>query len=188
MQEIEILARCSRPKEELLAALAQFQNKGIKRVVDVYYFHPADGRLQPDKNGRLTACLRLREKDEKVLLTYKNDHFDGDVWKYSDEHETVIADINVMRKILEHLGFKELVVIDNTRHFFETDTFEIVLEDVVGLGEFIEVEWISTIADPMAVKEKIRSFIKTLDPGAEELNAGKPELMLRKRLSSEKSQ
>ena len=84
--------------------------------------------------------------------------------------------------ILESLGFKILTQIENKKYTFLTDKYEIVYEDVKNLGFFLEVERLSVddnenIAD---VKKEIRNFIKSLDIKIEEeLNAGKPELMLR---------
>lgn len=84
--------------------------------------------------------------------------------------------------ILESLGFKILTQIENKKYTFLTDKYEIVYEDVKNLGFFLEVERLNVddnenIAD---VKKEIRNFIKSLDIKIEEeLNAGKPELMLR---------
>ena len=46
----------------------------------------------------------------------------------------------VEEHILDALGFTELVRIDNRKHTFTTDEYEVVLEDVKDLGVFLEVE------------------------------------------------
>ena len=85
-----------------------------------------------------------------------------------------------------NLGLKILTQIENEKHTFLTDKYEIVFEDVKNLGLFLEVERLSVddnenIAD---VKQEIRDFIKNLDIKIkDELNAGKPELMLKKQIS-----
>lgn len=184
MKEIEILIEVKSNKEDALKALEQFESKGLKKTLDVYFYDPLREELQPDKNGRLKNCLRLRQKDGKYSIAYKIDHFDGDEWSHSDEYETSIGDFEIMARSIELLGFEELVRIDNEKHVFMTSEYEIVLEDVKDLGIFLEVEKMSEVSDDKVTeaKEEIRSFLKTLNiEFGEEQNAGKPELLLRKK-------
>ncbi len=186
MKEIEILFNLKDNKEAVLKKLEQFNFVGIKKTLDTYFYDPKKPELSPDKNGRLNQCLRLRKKDDKFYLTYKTDYFDNDIWSHSDEYEVKISNFETGMKILENLGLKILTQIENEKHTFLTDKYEIVFEDVKNLGLFLEVERLSVddnenIAD---VKQEIRDFIKNLDIKIkDELNAGKPELMLKKQIS-----
>jgi len=104
-------------------------------------------------------------------------------WSHSDEYETEIGDFTTALEINRHLGFEELVRIDNTKYTYMTPDYEIVLEDVKNLGLFIEVEKLTQVSDDKVAKtkEEIRSFLKTLNiEYGEEQSAGKPELMMRK--------
>jgi hypothetical protein len=70
-----------------------------------------------------------------------------------------------------------------TKYTYVSDEYEIVLEDVKGLGLFLEVEKLDQVSDEevLETKQHIRDFLTTLDIAfGEEQNAGKPELMLRK--------
>ena len=183
MQEIEILIKVSSSKIDTLKALANFTTHGVKRILDIYFVDPLRGDLKPDDTGRLQASFRLRQKDSKCLIAYKMDNFDGNEWVYSDEHETTIGDFETALHIVQKLGLKELVRIDNEKHTFTTPEYEIVFEDVKGLGFFLEVEVLEQIEKKqiVAAKQKIRSFLAKLDLDlGPELNAGKPELMLAK--------
>lgn len=183
MKEIEILIEVKSDKEKALKVLEKFEFVGMKEVIDVYFVNPFSDNLKPNKDGRLMNCYRLRMKDGKASIAYKVDHFDGDEWSHSDEHETSIDDFQTALEINRHLGFEELVRIDNKKYTFVTEDYEIVLEDVKDLGLFMEVEKLKEVSDEKVAetKEEIRAFLKSLDiEFGPEQNAGKPELMLKK--------
>lgn len=183
MKEIEILIEVNDTKEKALKALEAFEYKGMKQTLDVYYHDPLRKDLEPDSEGKLMACFRIRSKGGKNYITYKNDIFIGDAWSHSDEYETEIGDFDTAVHIVEKLGLKELVRIDNEKHIYETPDYEIVLEDVKNLGLFLEVEKREAVDDDkvLQAKEEIRVFLTSLGiVFGKEQNAGKPELMLRK--------
>ncbi|MEK7525684.1 MAG: class IV adenylate cyclase [Patescibacteria group bacterium] len=183
MKEIEILFEIKNQKEGVLKSLGRFTAHGIKRTLDIYFADPLRKDLQRDADGRLRASFRLRQKDDKCSIAYKNDHFNNDEWIYSDEHETSVGDFDIAIRIIEHLGLKELVRIDNEKYTFTTPEYEIVFEDVKNLGYFLEVEKLHEVPDEMVVsaKQEIRDFASNLGLNlGSELNAGKPELMLAK--------
>jgi adenylate cyclase, class 2 len=183
MKEIEILIEVKDSKDKVLEKLSQFEKKGLKMTLDVYYYDPLREDLKPSDTGRLNACFRLRSKDGKCTVAYKVDHFDGETWSHSDEYETEVGDLETAEKIVEKLGLKELVRIDNEKHTFTTSEYEIVLEDVKELGLYMEVEKLEEVPDDKVqeAKGEIREFLQSLDIRlGEEQNAGKPELMLRK--------
>ncbi len=183
MKEIEVLVEVKSPKEKILKVLGRFTTHGIKRTLDVYFVDPLRNDLQPDDNGFLRASFRLRQKNGNCSITYKTDHFNNDEWLYSDEHETAVGDFEIALHIVEQLGLKELVRIDNEKHTFTTPEYEIVFEDVRSLGYFLEVEKLKQVADDQVVivKQNIRNFLAGLRLNlGTELNVGKPELMLAK--------
>jgi adenylate cyclase, class 2 len=184
MKEIEILIEVKSDKETAQKALEQFEFIGAKEVIDVYFTSPFRKDLQPDESGRLNNCYRIRSKDGKASVAYKVDHFDDNMqWSHSDEHETEIGDFATALEINRHLGFEELIRIDNTKYTYMTPDYEIVLEDVKNLGLFLEVEKLEQVPDEKVTetKEEIRNLLKTLNIElGEEQNAGKPELILKK--------
>lgn len=183
MKEIEILIEVKGVKEGALKALEVFGSHGVKKTLDIYFFDPLRPDLQPDDTGKLMASFRLRSTDKGNTIAYKVDHFNEEVWSHSDEYETSCGDFDTMRILLEKIGLKELVRIDNEKHVFTTEDHEIVLEDVKDLGLYLEVEKRGHVDDANIeeAKQEIRSFIQSLGIElGEEQNAGKPELMLRK--------
>jgi adenylate cyclase class 2 len=172
--------------EQATASLQSAANcKFIAReeTEDVYYYDPLRSDLKPTDDGRLSRCFRLRRKGGHSWLTYKVDVFRGDVWMHSDENETLIDDHDSAGKVIAQLGLKELVRVVMTKTQFENERFAIVIESVQGLGFFLEVESKANVSASGvdAEKERIRSFVASLGLNVgEELNAGKPELLLAK--------
>lgn len=185
MKEVEILIEVKSTKEAALMALSRFESKGSEEVLDVYFVNSSRPELQPDLSGRLFNSYRLRKKGCKASMAYKVDHFlPSGEWSHSDEYETGVEDFDAVMEINKKLGFEELIRVDNIKHKFLTEDYEIVLEEVKDLGLFLEVEKLSEVSDNQVTqtKEEIRSFLKTLNiEFGEEQNAGKPELLLRKR-------
>lgn len=183
MKEIEILVQVFADEAGVLRKLSEFEFLGDKRTVDTYYYDPLRPELQPDGNGRLYACCRTRQKDGVNYIAYKNDHFDGDTWLYSDEAETTVADMSTMCEIMHALGLRELIKIDNLKRTYRAGDYTIEFETVTDLGLFLEVEYCtSNDVDVTQIKSQIQSFIDNLGFAVSpELNAGKPELMLRKK-------
>ncbi len=184
MQEIEILVKVSTPVEEALKILQKYSFIGSKKVLDIYFYDPLRKDLQPDETAKIYRCCRLRKKDDHSFMAYKNDHYnERGEWQYSDEYETEVSDFEQALHILSKLGLAPLIEIDNIKHTFCTEYFEIVLEEVKKLGVFLEVELISAPRGYDTIEKKkafIQEFIDGLDfEVSAEVNAGKPELMIR---------
>lgn len=189
-KEVEILVEVLDTKEEALKKLAVLKSIGDKKTVDIYFFDPKREDLKPDKDGQLKNCLRVRNKDGESSIAYKIDHFDKKgIWLYSDEYESEVSDYLKIDDILKKLGLKELVRIENIKSTFVNDKYEVVLEEVTGLGLFMEVERhdIEDNEDIVNIKKEIWDWIQGLGIkiGLEQ-TMGKPELMLRKNKSLNK--
>ncbi len=182
-KEIEILWRLSDSWESAAQKLLGVDFVKEKKIVDYYLFDPLRKDLQPDENVRLSKCLRIRESESGGHLTFKHDHFENDVWLYSDETESGVEHADVILSLFKSLGFEELVVVDVEKRYYISGNYEIALEKVKGLGNFIEIEYHSNteITDVHAARDEICRFIDSLGIKiGEEENAGKPELLLRK--------
>ncbi len=187
MQEIEILVELRSDLEEAREKLKNFDFKGSKKTLDVYFYDPLRSNLKPNKEGKLLECCRIRQKADKNYITYKVDIYDGKAWSHSDEYETEIENFQSGIDILNHLGLVELVRIDSVKHVYEAENYEIILEEVRGLGNFLEVEVIAVPndTDVADLKLEVSDFINNLGLNVSgELNSGKPELMLRKHITN----
>ena len=183
MIELEILVEILDPYEKAVSVLSQFEHIKEDIIVDKYFYDPLRKNLKPDKNGKTFECLRIRSSQKSHKITYKQDVYENNIWQYSNEQELNIDDVSVMNQILNNLGLKELLVINNHRNYYKIGDYEIVLEKVKDLGTFMEIEYKGNI-DESQVSEKrkeIETFISKLDINVtQELNAGKPELFIKK--------
>ncbi len=194
MKEIEILYDLLNTIDEAQQLISEFSFENSEKFVfmgkfntkDTYFHSPFHPDLDPDTEMRLRSALRVRTKEGVSSITYKNDHFDkNDVWLYSDETETSLENGDTMIRILKSLMFEELVCIESIKYIYHSEDYELVIEDVKDLGNFIEVEYrtVDEIAaeEVVDIKKAIRELVQRIGVtvGAE-MNAGKPELMLRK--------
>lgn len=181
MKEIEILVKINDDMKNVLKTFNKFEYKNKELVIDEYYYDPKRNNLKPDKNNSLNECLRLRIKGNKNYITYKDDVFENGVWLYSNEYETQVESIEMLKEIFNRLGLKKLITIKNNKTSYKYNDYEIVLEDVENLGYFMEVEYCTS--DDVNVKEvkaEIQNFIDSLGlKVSKELNMGKPEMILR---------
>ncbi len=182
MKEIEILVEVYDDISKIKNLLKKYKYVGLKRTIDEYYYDPKRKELKPDKNNQLSHCLRVRSKNDEYSITYKDDVFKNDKWLYSNEYETRIESKEVLKEILDKLGLKKLIEIDNEKEIYKTDKYEIALENVKDLGLFMEVEYCtSDDVDVDKIKNEIQLFIDSLNiKVSKELNMGKPEMYLRK--------
>jgi adenylate cyclase class 2 len=183
MREVEIFVKVLDSKEKAMGVLKKFTFLGSKKVFDTYYYDSSRDNLQAKDGCYPKEWFRLRKRDDKCFLTYKKDIFDKDRWVYSEEDEVEVSGFEVSKNIIKNLGFEELITINNMRHTFETELYEIVLEEVEGLGLYMEVERLKVGEDEdvFEVKKEIQNFLDSLEIDlSEEMTAGKPEMMLKK--------
>ena len=182
MKEIEILVEVYDDLDKVRNALDKCSYVGINKTVDEYYYDPLRNTLKPSENGGLDHCLRLREKNQEYSITYKDDVFDNGKWLYSNEYETKIENIDMLREIFDRLGLVKFIEIDNEKETYVYNDYEIVIENVKDLGIFMEVEYCTCLdVDVKKVKKQIQDFIDNLNLNvSEELNMGKPEMYLKK--------
>lgn len=182
MKEIEILVEVYESVDSIKKKFSEFEYLGLKRTVDEYYYDPKRNTLKPDKDNQINHCLRLRTVNDKYSITYKDDVFDNGKWLYSNEYETNIESIEILREIFTKLGLKKFIEIDNLKEAYKYNDYEIVLENVRDLGLFMEVEYCTTDdVDVKQIKSEIQTFIDKLNiKVSKELNIGKPEMYLKK--------
>ena len=72
MKEIEILAEVFDTKDRVKEILNSFNYIGLNKVVDEYYYDPKRNTLKPSNEDELYHCLRLRTKNNKHYITYKD--------------------------------------------------------------------------------------------------------------------
>lgn len=181
MKEIEILVEVYDEIDKIKKIMSNFEHKGTKKTIDEYYYDPKRSKLKPNKYNKIYHCLRIREKDNEYFITYKDDIYKNKKWIYSDEYETKVESIEMLRSIFDKLGLVKFIEIDNEKDTYIFNDYEIVVENVKDLGLFMEVEYLKKTDDVKRIKKEIQEFIDSLGINvSEELNMGKPEMYLKK--------
>ncbi len=134
MEEVEVKYRCrglDRVRERLRALKAE--PLGVVEMRDTYYQHPCRDFAATDE------ALRLREASDKCIVTYKGPKRGG--WaKAREEVEFEASSCGAAAALLERLGFRPVATLHKRREFYGLWGTEVSLDEVEGLGSFVEVE------------------------------------------------
>ncbi|XOB40390.1 MAG: class IV adenylate cyclase [Candidatus Nealsonbacteria bacterium] len=163
--EIEIQVNIENNKKliDFLEKNARFKSE-IHQTDD--YFSPAHGNFLDVRPVR--QWLRLRDSDGSYSINYKNWHFDEKGKShYCDEFETKIEDLNQVKRILTALNFKPIARVDKSRKIWIYKDYEVSIDQVKELGDFVEIEYIGKDekADPKKITEQMINFLKEIGCG-----------------------
>ncbi|MBW2963851.1 class IV adenylate cyclase [Candidatus Woesearchaeota archaeon] len=86
--------------------------------------------------------LRIGLRDTKTILNYKHFYPENSTpFSHCDEFETEISDPERLKKIFAAIDMRPLITVDKQREvFIVDDELEVVLDNVKGLGYFMEIE------------------------------------------------
>lgn len=95
------------------------------------------------------------------LMTLK---VEGQTKLVSDEYEFAVDDGNAARQMLTALGWQEIVTVDKVRLESKTEDYTICIDEVAGLGLFIELEVLAEDdANANNIQQQMYSFLKNLN-------------------------
>ena len=158
-QEIEVKARA----RDLEAVAQKLHDLGCTvsepREQDDAIFINFVGSYIEFRSGAKANFLRIRKTNGKNIFTIKQAQTNElDVIEY----ETEIADAEQMRQALLLMGYREVMRIRKVRRKANYRDYEICLDDVDGLGSYVEAEKISEGADSQLVQQELLNFLVTL--------------------------
>lgn len=162
VRDIEIEIKVKIEKSKQLISFLRKKAKFIfeKRQIDKYFtpVHRNFISVRPAKEW-----LRLRSSNNKFSVNYKNWHVDKQGRSYHcDEYETNVENLDQLKKILLVLNFKPLVVVDKLRRTWRYQDYEISLDKVKILGDFVEMEYIGQKpkVNPKRITQEMISFLR----------------------------
>ena len=125
---------------EALAAM-DLQVQAAVEQIDRYYRHPQRDFAQTDE------AFRLRSVGPRNCITYKGPKIDAET-KTRCEEEVALAEGAAARTscdaIIQHLGFTPVTTVTKRRRTAELERegmqVEFALDEVDGVGEFVEIE------------------------------------------------
>lgn len=104
---------------------------------DIYYDFAQKSLTGSGKGMRIR-----RQKSagiETVILTYKGKRQEGE-YKIRPEHEVEVSDGQTLMDILDGIGLQKQLTVEKKRQMWQFNDCEVCLDDVAGLGAFVEVE------------------------------------------------
>ena len=168
--EIEIQAQVEneKPLIEFLEKEGKFQSE--KNQIDEY-FSPAHKDFLSTRP--VNEWLRLRNAEGQGSINYKNWHRTPEGKSHHcDEYETKVENLTTAKKILVALNMKSLVIVDKVRKTWLYQDYEIAIDCVKNLGNFVEIEYKGDVAveDASKVTKEMVNFLKNIGCGKIELN------------------
>ena len=155
MFEIEVKAKISDTKTiiEKLESLGCKLSDPVRQEDEIFNI---SGATPSNLGGG--AVMRIRNSNGKYILTAKKDR-SGELDCL--EQEVEVNDPVEARKMLELLGFAHTVFVNKNRRKGKIGDLEICLDEVEGLGSFIEAEKISD-EDGKKVQAELMEFLISL--------------------------
>lgn len=182
--EIEVKARIEN-KEILLQALAQLGcmfSDPIRQDDTVFVLKV--GTLEEFLSNETFLRIRIQD-DGAAILTAKKRVRKSEGGLVKIEHETVVQSSDESRAILEMMDYREAVRVKKSRQVSHYKDYEICLDDIEGLGSFIELEQMGESDDAPEIQQGMLEFLLSLgiSPDAQ-VKKGYDILMLEKRGST----
>jgi len=157
MREIEVKARVEDPKSllQMLKKHSVLIGEPVKQR-DVVFSRPHAHDNDPEENW-----LRIRTEDDmRHIFTLKRS-VTGEL--DSIEHETEIADTDELEKIISYLGYTLYSDLTKTRQKARIGDVEVCLDNVEGLGIFIEAEkLVDDAADAVRIQKELWEVLEKL--------------------------
>ena len=137
----------------------------VKRQIDTVFLLPeqVDAPIAPGlKIMRVRDVLNPETGElRRSLMTLK---IEGQTKLASDEYEFVVDDGNVARQMLVALGWQKVVTVDKVRLESKTEDYTVCIDEVAGLGLFIELEVLTEdSADVKNIQQQMYNFLKNLN-------------------------
>jgi adenylate cyclase class 2 len=101
--------------------------------------------------SRTDEALRIRSTEEGASLTYKGPKIGLAGIKAREELIVSVDPKEAMEGILLRLGFTRTAVVEKTRETYRVEGTSVALDEVKGLGSFVEIEAPSGLGEKEAI-------------------------------------
>lgn len=179
MHEIEVKATL-RNKEAVLKKLEELGcalGDAISQDDGVFVEHI--GSIEKYLSNKAFSRIRVTgDGDIIYTLKYHLVERSGDPTSTPMEHEVKINSREEMEKILNALGYTEAVRTKKTRRKGKHQAWEICIDEVEGLGSFIEIEELGDAKDAERIHASMLTFLGTLGIAPEDMFTQRYDLLL----------
>jgi adenylate cyclase, class 2 len=178
--EIEIQAKIGDIKkaEKRLKEVGSFVRE--RNQTDKYFVLPQrdffEEKDMPDE------YLRIRKEKGRNHINYSFLHFSENGWlKSTDEYETLIDKPEIAEEIFKRINLILKVIVKKTRKYFDCGDFEVTLDSIKNLGDFMEVEAKKDFGGVDKTRKACEEFLNSLNIDHEiSKNMGYPRMLYKK--------
>jgi len=126
--------------------------------------------------------LRVRRENEKNHLNYSFLHFNNDGWlNCTDEYETIVENPEIVEQIFNKIGLIPKIKVVKNRKYFRCGDFEVTLDRIENLGDFMEIEAKKDFGEISATRKACEDFLQKLNIEYElNKDAGYPRMLYKK--------
>ena len=139
MYEVEVKVPADHEDVRRRLAAAGADEGATVEQADTYFDAPHRDFATTDEALRVRRVSREGAAAREARITYKGPKVDADS-KTRREIETGVDDGDDACAIFEALGFSPAATVRKTRTTYAYEEYTVALDDVEGLGQFVEVE------------------------------------------------
>lgn len=159
--EVEIQAKIANPAEVERKLRKVGQYSRTRKQTDKYYVLPQRDFFVKDPP---VEYLRVRYEQDKNHLNYSFLHFGKNGWlKATDEYETLVERPEIVEEIFKRIGLIPKVTVNKIRKYFICGDFEVTLDKIEGLGNFMEVEAKKNFGSIDKTRKACQDFLDNLN-------------------------
>ena len=175
--ELQIIIKNPTEVERKLRKIGKFIK--TRKQIDKYFVTPYKDFFAKEPP---IEYLRIRFEKGKNHLNYSFLHFgkDGRL-RATDEYETLVDKPAIVEEVFKKIGFVPKVTVIKTRKYFDCGNFEVTLDKVKGLGNFMEIEAKRDFGGVNKTRKACLDFLRKLNIKYElHRQMGYPRMLYRK--------
>ncbi|MFA4999476.1 MAG: class IV adenylate cyclase [Parcubacteria group bacterium] len=158
--EVEVQAEIKNPKDAEKKILKFGKFVKSRQQKDIYFVTPQRNFFAKKMPNEY---LRIRYEQDKNHLNYSFLHFKRNGWLNStDEYETLVVKPEIVETIFKKIGLVPKVIVIKTRKYFDCGDFEVTIDNIKGLGNFMEIEAKRLFGTVAQTRKKCVNFINSL--------------------------
>ncbi len=184
MQEVEVKAALEN-REEVLKNLSDLGVEfGVSKTQDDTVYAIKTDTVEEFLSNDLFLRLRVVDNTKTIFTAKYHPERSAENDTSATEYEVEVDSRDTMEKIINLQGYSEAVRIRKTRQTAHYKEWEICLDEVEGLGTFMEVEHlVQEGADVTQVYEDLKVFICSLGVPESTITTSRYDIMLLKKNS-----
>ena len=175
--EIQVIVKNPEKAETRLNEVGKFIKS--RKQIDKYFVPPYRDFFAKDMPDEY---LRVRYEEDKNHLNYSFLHFGEDGWlRNTDEYETLVDKPEVVEEVFEKIGLILKVTVKKIRKYFDCGDFEVTLDQIENLGDFMEVEAKKDFGGVDKTRKACENFLNSLNIEYEiQKDMGYPRMLYKK--------